>query len=93
MTIPESEKTDASSQPFAGQTFVVTGTLTKYTRDEIHRLIENGGGRASSSVSKKTNFLIAGEKAGSKLEKARKLNITVLSEDDFEKLLEASCAS
>jgi len=74
---------------FAGKTFVVTGTLSKYTRDEAHELIAGHGGRASSSVSKKTDYLLAGEKAGSKLAKAEKLGVPVISEDEFEKLIES----
>ena len=70
-----------------GKTLVVTGTLTKYTRDEIHSLIEQHGGRAASSVSKKTDFVVAGAEAGSKLDKARQLGIKVLSEQQFEELL------
>jgi DNA ligase (NAD+) len=70
----------------AGKTFVVTGTLSGYSRDEIERLIRDLGGRASGSVSKKTDYVIAGEKAGSKLAKARALGVTVLSEAEFEKL-------
>jgi DNA ligase (NAD+) len=73
--------------PFSGKTFVVTGVLQKYTRDEIHKLIEQNGGRAVSSVSKNTSYLVAGESAGSKLAKALKLSVPVLSEEDFEKLL------
>lgn len=73
----------------AGKTFVVTGTLSRYKRDEIERMIEALGGRASSSVSAQTSYLIAGEKAGSKLEKARQLGVPILSEDDFQKLIEA----
>ena len=71
----------------AGKTIVVTGTLTRFTRDEIGKLIEQEGGKASGSVSSKTAFVIAGEAAGSKLEKARTLGIDVLSEDDFVKML------
>lgn len=71
----------------AGKTLVVTGTLVKYKRDEIERLIKEEGGKASSSVSKKTDYLIAGAEAGSKLEKARELGVPVLTETDFEKLL------
>lgn len=66
-----------------GKTVVVTGTLENYTRDEIQDLIARLGGRASSSVSKKTDLVVAGENAGSKLEKARQLGIEVLSEDEF----------
>lgn len=70
-----------------GKTFVVTGTLAKYKRDEIHQMIEAQGGKASGSVSAKTSFLIAGEDAGSKLEKAKKLGVAVITEDEFLKLL------
>lgn len=71
----------------AGKTFVVTGTLAKYSREEIESLIRQLGGKASGSVSKNTHFLVAGEKAGSKLDKARQLGVTVLSEEEFEKLI------
>jgi DNA ligase (NAD+) len=67
----------------AGKTIVVTGTLTHYKRDEIEALITKLGGRPSGSVSKKTDFLVAGEEAGSKLEKARKLGVKVLTEKEF----------
>lgn len=70
-----------------GKTLVVTGTLVRYTRDEIEELIVRNGGRAASSVSKNTDYLVAGEKAGSKLAKAQDLGIPVLSEEEFEKLL------
>ncbi len=76
-----------SSGVFANKTIVVTGALRKYSRDEIEKLIVQKGGRAASSVSKKTDYLIAGEDAGSKLEKARSLGVPVLSEDDFDSLL------
>jgi DNA ligase (NAD+) len=66
---------------------VVTGTLTKYSREEIEELIARHGGRAASSVSKNTDFVVAGEKAGSKLAKAQELGVRVLSEHDFEGLL------
>lgn len=78
---------EGSTSSLSGKTFVVTGTLAKYTREEIERLIEVAGGRATSSVSKKTDYVVAGENAGSKLTKARELEVPVLSEDDFEKLL------
>lgn len=77
-----------TSGVFAGKTLVVTGSLSKYSRDEIERLIEKHGGRASSSVSKKTDFLVAGEAAGSKLEKARSLGVPVLTEDEFEAMIQ-----
>jgi DNA ligase (NAD+) len=79
---------DATSGPFAGKTFVVTGTLTKYSRDEIHELIRQHGGKPTSSVSKKTDFLVAGENAGSKLTKAQDLGVDVVSEDNFEAMIE-----
>ncbi len=73
----------------AGKTFVVTGTLTRYGREEIEDLIRSLGGKPTGSVSKKTDFVIAGEKAGSKLDKARALGVAVLTEDEFEKLLKS----
>lgn len=78
----------AKEGPLAGKTVVVTGTLEGYTRDEIHELISQLGGRPSSSVSKSTDFVVAGEKAGSKLDKAQKLGVKVLSEKDFGKLVQ-----
>lgn len=73
---------------FAGITFVLTGTLEKFTRDEASAIIESYGGKASSSVSKKTGFVLAGENAGSKLTKAQTLGIRIISEDDFAKMIE-----
>jgi DNA ligase (NAD+) len=75
------------SEILAGKTLVVTGTLVKYTRDEIKELILRHGGKAASSVSSKTDYVVAGEKAGSKLAKAEKLGVAVLTEEDFEGLL------
>ncbi len=77
---------DTGPKPLAGRTFVVTGTLARYSRDEIHDRIRQLGGRAATSVSKKTDYVIAGENAGSKLDKARALGVTVLTEDEFEAL-------
>ncbi len=68
---------------FAGMTFVLTGALSKFTRDEATEKIEGFGGKASSSVSKKTTYVVVGENAGSKERKARELGIPILSEDDF----------
>ncbi len=68
---------------FAGLTFVLTGALPTYTRDEASAIIEQMGGKVSSSVSKKTSYVLAGEDAGSKLRKANELGITVISEDEF----------
>ncbi len=73
---------------FQGKTLVVTGSLSHYTRDQIETLIEEQGGRASGSVSKKTDFLVAGDKAGSKLEKAEKLGVRVLTEEQFRHWIE-----
>ena len=72
---------------FAGKTFVLTGALTKFTRDEATEAIENFGGKASGSVSKKTDYVVVGENAGSKERKARELGITILSEDEFLQML------
>ena len=80
--------TDAGGGALSEKIIVVTGTLKRYTRDQIKTLIEQHGGRAASSVSKKTDYLLAGEKAGSKLTKAEKLGVQVLSEDDFAELIE-----
>ena len=70
-----------------GKTFVVTGTLEKMGRKEIEDLIASMGGRASGSVSKKTDYVVAGEKAGSKLEKAKELGVRILSESEFFELI------
>ena len=72
---------------FAGKTFVVTGTLLKFKRDEIENIIARHGGRAASSVSKNTDFVVAGEKAGSKFDKAQQLGVRVITEDEFQQLL------
>jgi len=81
-TSPDQEKNS-----LAGKIFVITGTLNRFTRLEIQELIRQKGGKASSSISKNTNYLIAGENAGSKLQKAEKLGVPVLSEEDFQRLL------
>ena len=75
---------------FAGKTFVLTGSLEKYTRTEASNLIEKHGGKTSGTVSKKTDYLLAGEDAGSKLKKAQTLGIAIISEDDLEKMLEGN---
>jgi DNA ligase (NAD+) len=70
-----------------GKTFVLTGTLTKYSRDQAKKLIEDAGGRVSGSVSKKTDYVVAGSDAGSKLDKAKELGVTVVEENEMEKLV------
>ena len=80
-------KEDSNDERFYGKTFVLTGGLEKYTRDEASEIIENFGGKTSSSVSKKTDFVLAGEDAGSKLRKANELGVKVITEADFEEKL------
>ena len=77
----------SSDQRFLGMTFVLTGALERFTRDEASAMIEDRGGKASSSVSKKTTYVVAGENAGSKLKKAQELGIPVLTEAEFESML------
>lgn len=77
---------EAAAGPLAGQTFVLTGTLPTLTREQAAAKIEAGGGKVSSSVSKKTRYVVAGEEAGSKLAKARKLGVTVIDEAALMKL-------
>lgn len=72
---------------FDGMTFVLTGTLTQFTRNEAQEIIENFGGKASSSVSKKTTYVLAGEAAGSKLKKATDLGVTIISEEQFAEMI------
>ncbi len=79
------KKKERGSQ-LAGKTFVLTGTLSRYSRDAAKKMIEDSGGRVSGSVSKKTDYVVAGEDAGSKLEKAKELGVKVIDEDEMEKL-------
>ena len=72
---------------FEGKIFVLTGTLSRYTREEASSLIEARGGKVSGSVSRKTTFVVAGEKSGSKAAKAKDLGISILTEEDFEAML------
>jgi len=72
---------------FAGLTFVLTGALSQFTREEASAIIESFGGKASSSVSKKTSYVLAGENAGSKLSKAESLGIKIITEDEFAQMI------
>jgi len=90
---PKSEKVSAKQMaglPLAGTTFVLTGTLPSMTREEALVKIEAVGGHVSSSVSKKTDYVLAGEEAGSKLEKAEKLGVKIIDEKAFRRMLESS---
>jgi len=88
----EREKVVSEESQFFGKTFVITGTLS-VSRDLVKSEIEALGGKVSSSVSGKTDYLVAGEAAGSKLEKAKKLGVIILAESDFRKLVEDGVAS
>lgn len=82
----ENETMSTNNTIFAGKTIVATGKLQNYTRDEIQMKIMSLGAKAASSVSKKTDYLIVGEKAGSKLAKAQQLGVTILTEEEFEEM-------
>ena len=84
---PRFEEVEIIESPFEGKTVVVTGTLNKYSRNEIKEKLETLGAKVSGSVSKKTDYLIAGEEAGSKLTKALDLGVKVLNEEEFEELI------
>lgn len=81
------EKKENADNRFAGMTFVLTGTLPTYTRPEAEEIIEGFGGKASGSVSKKTTYVLAGEEAGSKLQKAIDLGVKVIDEEEFKKMI------
>ena len=83
----EAKYMEETDDRFNGKTFVLTGSLEKFTREEASNIIEKLGGKVSSSVSKKTAYVLAGEEAGSKLEKARTLGVTILTEDEFVELI------
>ncbi len=85
MNVPQNN--DVRDGPLTGKTIVVTGTLESFTRQEAEEAIQQAGGRTSSSVSKKTDYVVAGNEAGSKLTKAEKLGITILNNDQFKELL------
>ena len=83
----QEQKNQTASQIFAGKTFVLTGTLSQ-PRKEFEKLIESHGGKCAGSVSKKTDFVLAGQEAGSKLDKAKELGVKVLDEQEFLKMLQ-----
>ena len=83
----EAIKEEGADERFAGLTFVLTGTLEKYSRDEAQEIIEKLGGKNSGSVSKKTSYVLAGESAGSKLTKAQELGIKIITENEFEEMI------
>jgi len=85
--VPPEKAPVAEGGPFAGKTVVLTGTLTRMTRDEAKAQVEALGGTVSGSVSKKTDFVVAGESAGSKLKKAQELGVPVLDEDEFSRMI------
>ncbi|HFE9686400.1 TPA: NAD-dependent DNA ligase LigA [Clostridium perfringens] len=84
---PHYEKKEVLESPFMGKTVVVTGTLENYSRKSIKEKLESLGAKVSGSVSKKTDFVIAGEAAGSKYDKAKSLGVTILSEEEFENMI------
>lgn len=88
LTQPDTPQTEGG--PLSGKTLVVTGALESMSRDEMHEAIQRAGGKTASSVSKKTNYLVAGEKAGSKLTKAEQLGVTVLTEEQILAMLEGA---
>ncbi len=87
VTFP-AEDVEVQEAPLAGKTFVLTGGLDSFTRDEARRIIEDMGGRVSSSVSKKTDFVVAGKDPGSKYDKALSLGVKTLNEDEFKEMVE-----
>jgi len=89
VVMEEQEVIRKEESALAGKQFVLTGTLSAFSRDEAKEKIESLGGRVTSAVSAKTDYIVAGKDAGSKLTKAKKLEITVLDEKEFQKLIEA----
>ncbi len=83
----EAQKEETADDRFYGKTFVLTGSLEKYSREQASEIIEKFGGKTSGTVSKKTSYVLAGESAGSKLTKAQNLGITIISEEEFEEMI------
>ena len=92
ITWKEGEPAPAALLPLAGKTFVLTGTLPTLSRDEAKEMLEAKGAKVSGSVSKKTHYVVAGEEAGSKLDKARELGVPVIDEAQMHALLGGSGA-
>lgn len=90
VVLEQTEEVSSGQRRFEGMTIVVTGKLQRYSRDEIEKLIDREGGKPAGSVSKKTSFVVAGEDAGSKLEKAQQLGVKVITEDEFAAMVEGS---
>lgn len=88
LNLKSPEKNESADMRFSGMTFVLTGTLPTYKRSEAQSIIESMGGKCSGSVSAKTSIVLAGEEAGSKLDKAQKLGIRVIDEEEFRKMIE-----
>jgi DNA ligase (NAD+) len=86
----EEPRVEAVGSAFQGLTFVITGTLPTMSRDDAKSFVERNGGKVSDSVSKKTSYVVVGENAGSKLEKARTLNVKILTEDELRARASAS---
>jgi len=87
-----SPRSAAATGPLTGKTIVVTGTLPGFSREEAEEAIRAAGGKAGGSVSRKTDYLVAGESAGSKVTKAQELNVPILDEDGFRRLLTGDAA-
>ena len=85
--LPAPRAASAAEGPLAGKTLVVTGTLQEFSRESAEDSIRVAGGKAAGSVSRKTDYVVAGENAGSKLQKAQELGVPVLDEEGFRKLL------
>jgi len=81
------EKAEVKEEPLAGKSFVLTGTLGSFTRDQAQKIVEDMGGRVASSVSKKTDFVIVGKDPGSKYDDALRLGVKILNENDFKNMM------
>jgi len=89
MGLAVSAATKKREAKFQGKSFVFSGALSQFSRGEAKDLVESLGGKASSSVSKKTDYVVAGTDPGSKYEKAKTLEVTILSEEEFERLIQS----